>query len=122
MSVNGISAFQPPLIDPKEKAGGRVEQGRTPPPPPPPTPPPAAAEASKPAGNGLLAPRQEGLPATPPAGTDPELWQVLTAEERAYFAKITSMGPLTYGRPTQAAPTGNNEAPAVRGGRIDVRA
>jgi hypothetical protein len=61
------------------------------------------------------------LPAEAPAGTDPALWSVLTSAERTYFAKASSMGPLTYGRAAagiNAMPTG---APAVRGGRLDVR-
>ncbi|MGQ0646100.1 MAG: hypothetical protein ACT4P7_00930 [Gemmatimonadaceae bacterium] len=56
----------------------------------------------------------------PPAGTDPELWTVLTQDERAYFAKLGAMGPLTYGRVLsgQMQPP----APSVRGGRLDVKA
>jgi hypothetical protein len=59
------------------------------------------------------------LPVQPPPGTDPELWSVLSAEERGFFAKIGAMGPLTYGRVmnNQSAPT----VPAVRGGRLDIR-
>jgi hypothetical protein len=56
----------------------------------------------------------------PPPGTDPELWSVLSADERAYFAKLGAMGPLTYGRILaghQPAP-----APVARGGRLDVKA
>ncbi len=59
------------------------------------------------------------IPAEAPAGTDPELWSVLTSEERAYFARTASTGPLTYSkmmtqgdRPTAGLP---------RGGRVDVR-
>lgn len=54
------------------------------------------------------------LPAEPPPGTDPELWAVLTSEERVYFARMQSLGPLTYGR--------GERAPALpRGGRLDVQ-
>jgi hypothetical protein len=58
------------------------------------------------------------LPTQAPPGTDPELWAVLTSDERAYFAKLGAMGPLTYGRilTQQSAP------PVARGGRIDVKA
>src|SRR5215211_943557 len=45
-----------------------------------------------------LAASAAAVPSEPPAGTDPALWSVLTGEERAYFAKSASMGPLTYGR------------------------
>ena len=64
------------------------------------------------------------LPAEAPQGTDPALWSVLTTEERAYFAKASAMGPLTYGRVAAGInPNANaNAAPAVRGGRLDVRA
>ncbi len=60
------------------------------------------------------------LPLEAPAGTDPELWSVLSSEERGFFAKSGAMGPLTYGRIMQqgAQPV----PPAVRGGRLDIRA
>lgn len=53
-----------------------------------------------------------------PAGTDPALWSVLTSEERAYYARMQEMGPLTYG-PSQG---GGPAETVARGGRIDVRA
>ena len=62
---------------------------------------------------------QSAVPAEAPAGTDPTLWSVLTNDERNFFAKTATLGPLTYGRikaATAAAP------PSVRGGRLDVRA
>lgn len=60
------------------------------------------------------------VPVQPPQGTDPELWSVLTQDERAYFAKLGAMGPLTYGRVL----SGQMPAPApmARGGRLDVKA
>lgn len=61
-----------------------------------------------------------GVPVQPPQGTDPELWSVLTQDERAYFAKLGAMGPLTYGRVLSGQlPT---SAPMARGGRLDVKA
>jgi hypothetical protein len=57
-----------------------------------------------------------------PPGTDPALWNVLTTEERSFFAKATTTGPLTYSR---IAARGNPDAqalPVLRGVRIDVRA
>jgi hypothetical protein len=68
----------------------------------------------------VAAPGTSGaLPVQAPPGTDPELWSVLSAAERGFFAKIGAMGPLTYGRMTnnQTAPS----LPAVRGGRLDIR-
>lgn len=60
------------------------------------------------------------VPAQPPPGTDPDLWNVLSNDERTYFAKLGAMGPLTYGRvlsghvqPQQAV---------SRGARLDVKA
>lgn len=60
------------------------------------------------------------MPVEPPQGTDPELWSVLSAEERTFYAKAGAMGPLTYGRVMSAGmqPT----PPAVRGLRLDVKA
>ena len=78
---------------------------------------PAAPVAPK---AGTAAAATQALPATPPPGTDPALWSVLTQDERSYFAKLGAMGPLTYGRVLsgQMAPT----TPNVRGGRLDVKA
>lgn len=62
---------------------------------------------------------QQAVPVDPPPGTDPALWSVLSSDERAYFAKVGAMGPLTYGRALQelnAAPL-----PSARGGRLDVK-
>jgi len=53
--------------------------------------------------------------ASPPPGTDPKLWAMLTADEQQFFSQMASLGPLTYGaRPGQLPP----EAPV--GQRIDV--
>src|SRR5689334_11798963 len=56
---------------------------------------PAAQPAVLKPQQSLAAPAQS-LPAEAPAGTDPELWGVLTSEERAFFAKAAASGPLTY--------------------------
>jgi hypothetical protein len=58
------------------------------------------------------------LPVQPPPGTDPELWSVLSPDERAFFAKAGAMGPLTYGRML----TNTATPPSARGGRLDVKA
>ena len=91
-----------------------------------------AAPAARPATPAAVRPQQSlatpanALPAEAPAGTDPELWGVLTSEERAYFAKAATMGPLTYGRVASHLNTLNGiqqaAPPAARGGRLDVRA
>jgi hypothetical protein len=57
---------------------------------------------------------------TPPEGTDPKLWSILTSEERAFFARNGGQGPLTYARVMLGA---NSQAmsPAMRGLRLDIR-
>lgn len=62
---------------------------------------------------------QNAVPVDAPSGTDPELWSVLTNDERSFFAKTASLGPLTYGRMKAAA---TSAPPAMRGGRLDVKA
>jgi hypothetical protein len=69
-----------------------------------------------------LASAASTLPAEAPAGTDPELWGVLTTEERAFFSKAAASGPLTYGRVAAGMNPMAQAAPAIRGGRLDVRA
>ncbi len=59
------------------------------------------------------------VPTQAPAGTDPELWSVLSADERVFFAKLGAMGPLTYGRVLSQAQ--QPAIPAARGGRLDVK-
>ena len=84
---------------------------------------PAAPAAARPQQS--LATPANALPAEAPAGTDPELWSVLTADERTYFAKAAASGPLTYGRVASRLNTMNGiqqAPPAARGVRLDVRA
>jgi len=57
------------------------------------------------------------LPLEAPPGTDPDLWSVLTADERRYFAKAKALGPVVYG----AGKLGLAEAGLQRGGRLDVK-
>ena len=53
------------------------------------------------------------------AAAIPTQANMLSSEERVFFAKLGAMGPLTYGRLlTQAQQT---PAPAARGGRLDVK-
>ena len=62
---------------------------------------------------------QSAVPSEAPAGTDPTLWSVLTADERNFFAKTAALGPLTYGRIKSVS---HPAPPAARGVRLDVRA
>ena len=78
--------------------------------------PAGAPGTSRPAAAGATG----GVPVQPPQGTDPELWGVLTQDERAYFAKLGAMGPLTYGRVRSGQMPAS--APMARGGRLDVKA
>ncbi len=122
MSLNGIN--NNPLLS---SLGPLVRPGATQ------TVNPGAANTTRPAperayGIGERAPvtarptiasAPSAVPAQAPAGTDPALWNVLTTEERAFFSKSAALGPLTYGKiknATLPAP------PAMRGGRLDVRA
>ena len=59
------------------------------------------------------------VPLQAPPGTDPTLWSVLNSEERAHFARLGAMGPLTYGRVL----SGHMQPPTpdVRGGRLDLK-
>lgn len=59
------------------------------------------------------------LPVEAPAGTDPALWSILSSEERSFFAKAQTMGPLTYGRVMSSLQ--QPAMPATRGGRLDIR-
>jgi len=59
------------------------------------------------------------VPTQAPAGTDPALWSVLSADERVFFAKLGAMDPLTYGRVLSQAQ--QSAVPAARGGRLDVK-
>jgi len=62
-----------------------------------------------------------GVPVQAPPGTDPALWSILTAEERTFFARQSTSGPLTYLKmmAPNSAPQGSA---AARGRRLDVRA
>ncbi len=87
----------------------------------------SGAEHQSPVGtartNGAASPQgaagATAVPAQPPPGTDPELWSVLSGEERSFFARLGAMGPLTYGRilSGQQQPS----APAMLGGRLDTK-
>ena len=117
MNLNAIPAPAAPLR-PQPSAAPRVDTGRVgyplrAPAPAAPALPAAPAAPPAPATNPGTA-----LPVEAPPGTDPELWSVLSADERVFFAKVGAMGPLTYGRMLSAQ--GPN-APALRGGRLDVR-
>lgn len=75
----------------------------------------AAPTATKPASHSAA------LTAQAPEGTDPALWSVLTSDERAFFSRVVTSGPLTYSK-IAAAANRPADMPSIRGGRIDFRA
>lgn len=110
MSLYGIGGYpaRPATHAPLPPAGGRTA--------------PVQPEGSRPASPALrpatTAPGEPApAPLEMPAGADPALWSILSAEERGYFAKLGAMGPLTYGRVMD----GTHQAPIARGGRLDVK-
>ncbi len=56
---------------------------------------------------------------SPAAGVDPELWAMLSSDERVFYLRNAMTGPLTYGPGTTSQ---LSTSPGSRlGGRIDVR-
>lgn len=111
MSITGIPGSYLPAPTPRpdlqrphgaDEAGGRLDVQRP---------------AARPAEAAAVARTEKSLPADAPAGTDPALWSVLTAQERAFFARARSMGPVTYG-PGRAS---KSMSAAMLGGRLDVK-
>ena len=107
MNVNGIGGIGSnwPGIQPGQpRRPQEANQGQA----PAPTRPQQEAAAAQ--------AQQGSLPVDAPRGTDPQLWSVLTSEERTFFARARAMGPLTYGPGSQGGPAG-----PARGGRVDIR-
>lgn len=89
--------------EPGPPAEGATRSATTPAPAPAPGRAPSAAEAT--------------ASSAAPEGVDPALWSVLTREERDFFARSRSRGPLTYG--PGSTQSGTSAAP--RGRRLDIR-
>jgi|SRR5579884_683675 len=106
---SGINRPQVPLRD----------NTRTPAQRPAPSNLPVPATPTQTPANARTGQSAAGVPAEPPPGTDPALWSILSGEERAFFAKAGSMGPLTYGRAFSEMKAA--QMPASRGGRLDVK-
>ena len=115
MNLNGIGPLPGMLRPPHAEPRTRVENGQN-------------GQAVPAANTPAVRPNREPtaaaelnqtLPVEPPPGTDPELWSVLSAEERTFFARVGSMGPLTYGHLLSSA---RSDQPVMRGGRLDVKA
>jgi hypothetical protein len=79
---------------------------------------PAAAREPAPAApaqtNGVHGADADTIPMQAPPDIDPALWSVLTADERRFFSRLQTAGPLTYGPNSANVPPG-----LVRGVRID---
>ncbi len=110
LSIPGLSPL-PPGLDRigTPQRGGRASEAAVPRP-----------ELRPESGSAARAPHDPGGAAEVPPGTDPELWAVLTTEERAHFSRLRSMGPLTYGSGPDSGPAAPTRA--RRGVRLDVRA
>lgn len=114
MSIQSLGGLYGPAVipnRPSQQGAPRetVEQGRV--------NVPASRESGRETEVGRVASSAGELPVEAPPGTDPELWSVLTGEERRFFAQARAMGPVTYGRGN----LGLAELALQRGGRLDVR-
>lgn len=122
MSINGInSGLAPRPLSPSASGAAAIrEQAIRPRGNPAPAQP--VVQSTTPTRAATKAPgAPSSLPAEAPAGTDPDLWSVLSSDERSFFAKQGAMGPLTYGRIMNTSANVNGPVPAVRGGRLDIR-
>jgi len=118
MNVNGLSSSLQSLLAAREQlqtarpdaTAAQAQRAAT------------AAPAAANAASAKPAAASATLTATAPEGTDPALWSVLTSDERAFFSRVVTSGPLTYSK--MAAANANRPAamPSIRGGRIDFRA
>ena len=78
---------------------------------------PPASEAG--ASQAKAATADSAVAESPAAGVDPELWAMLSSDERVFYLRNAMTGPLTYG---PGAPVDASSSPGSRlGGRIDVR-
>lgn len=119
ISLASPTALAPATRASDEAAAARLERPATPAPAPAPSRPVRPLPAPATAGPAMAG---RALGAEPPAGVDPQLWSVLTTEERTHFAKLSSLGPLTYGRGLSALRVADAPPPAARGARLDIRA
>jgi hypothetical protein len=119
MNVNGLPSSLQSLLSAREQLQTQRTDAQS----------AAAAQAQRagtaPAVNAPLAKpntQTAAMSAQAPEGTDPALWSVLTSDERAFFSRVVTSGPLTYSK--MAAANANRPAamPSIRGGRIDFRA
>jgi len=108
-NVGGVQTNRPQQPANPSVPDARIEQRRS----------PAVQSPKGPVTPNAAQPNGAAVPTQAPPGTDPELWSVLSAEERVFFAKLGAMGPLTYGRVLSQAQ--QPPASGARGGRLDVK-
>ena len=111
-SLGGIN--EPPVVIPRTPQPGGLDEAPGQKAAEPLAPASLAEKEASPGGTASA----EGLPVEAPPGTDPDLWSVLTADERRYFARARSLGPVVY----SPGKLGLAEVGLQRGGRLDVRA
>lgn len=106
MSIS-INGFGPAIPEQRPPQGGRLADAA------PSRPGPARADDANVSSDRV--PSTEGVS----AAVDPELWQLLSTEERVFYLRSAATGPLTYGPDAhqQASPSPGSRL----GGRIDVR-
>lgn len=108
-NVGGVQTTRPQHPATPSSPEGRIDQRQA----------PATVQSPRTTQAPNAAPGAAAVPTQAPSGTDPELWNVLSSEERVFFAKLGAMGPLTYGRVLSQAQ--QPSAPSARGGRLDVK-
>ena len=114
MSIQSLGGlYGPTVIPPRPPQADEAREGQDRPRVQTPAPQGAPGKAESPRWGVAGA----DLPVEAPPGTDPQLWSVLTAEERRFFAHSRAMGPVTYGRSN----LGLAELGLQRGGRLDVK-
>lgn len=120
MSLNGIGNLPPGIVGGAALTNrpGTIDRQRTN--GEAAIPAPAANPAPATGRPQAVAAGQGSLSVEAPPGTDPNLWKILTTEERHHFAKAGARGPLTYGYLARAqAP---QDQPVSRGVRLDLKA
>lgn len=100
LSIHGLGAAARGPTPSEDRAGGAPLRATT--------DPTARREARGPEGSAEAA-----------GGVDPRLWELLSADERAFYLRSAASGPLTYGPATKVRASSTQGRQV--GGRIDLR-